>query len=490
MRAELFRSIFDFAIDHPSQIKSTFGAVVCGVVIWLLSSEPELRLAAACLAIVGTTSLVWSIIWAYPAEADRIQSFIFPPLDSAPRRQRSAPIASQAPLIRPALYRKTGAVLFFSVLILLFNPFVAVPGHQKFAILTAIVCTAVIWATPVKPYDILRTNYTIVWFFALYGILAVRMNHLDDPLFDYQKAIIQPLVWLFLSISSLIVARRVGIRFYATAMTAVLSVICLALLFNYRFLLDPQMHSPIGDFTFDSYQQVSTVFGVAGIVFFIRGIQHSKTSLSFLICIIAFAACAGTVLITPARGELIAFLMAIIIVNFPRLFIGIAVAVTLSLPTIITIMDYYNLPSVERFKIALDLGWEEPRVILVRQSLSLISNDPFTFFFGQGANYFQKYYQLPEGMHPHNFILELWISGGIILAIISIAIFVLPVLKSYRRQVLGQGTNKEVFALCLFFLVLSLKSTAITSNWLLALALPYFVFLRELNSRPAERVLP
>jgi hypothetical protein len=39
-----------------------------------------------------------------------------------------------------------------------------------------------------------------------------------------------------------------------------------------------------------------------------------------------------------------------------------------------------------------------------------------------------------------------------------------------------------VFAIALFVLILSLKSTAFTSNWLLALALPFFVYLRETNS--------
>jgi hypothetical protein len=51
----------------------------------------------------------------------------------------------------------------------------------------------------------------------------------------------------------------------------------------------------------------------------------------------------------------------------PRLFIIVAAAAAFSVPAIIGGMAHYGLPSVERFQVALDLGWQEPRVVLIGQ---------------------------------------------------------------------------------------------------------------------------
>jgi len=101
---------------------------------------------------------------------------------------------------------------------------------------------------------------------------------------------------------------------------------------------------------------------------------------------------------------------------------------------------------------------------------------------GGGADYFQKFYRFPEAMHPHNFVLEAWISGGILLAIATFIIFVAPVAMAYWRLLTNRPVALDVFAVALFVLILAAKSTAFTSNWLLALVLPFFVYLRETNS--------
>jgi hypothetical protein len=106
-------------------------------------------------------------------------------------------------------------------------------------------------------------------------------------------------------------------------------------------------------------------------------------------------------------------------------------------------------------------------------------NDGATWPVGGGADYFQKFYQLQEAMHPHNFVLEAWISGGVILAFTALPIFVVPVALAYLRLLARRPVPIDVFAVALFFLILSLKSTAFTSNWLLALSLPFFVDLRQ-----------
>ena len=55
----------------------------------------------------------------------------------------------------------------------------------------------------------------------------------------------------------------------------------------------------------------------------------------------------------------------------------------------------------------------------------------------------------------------------------------MPVAKAYWQLVWRREVDREVFALSLYFLLLALKSTAFTSNWLLALSLPFFVQLRQ-----------
>ena len=387
-----------------------------------------------------------------------------------------------------ASFSKVAAFIFLSILILLFNPFVVIDGQTKFIILVGIVCGSIL-CSAVVPYDTLKPDGLLLLFFALYATMAARMNKLEyDFDFEYSKAIIQPFLCLFLFATSLFIARRVGIRFYTNALTIVLGLVCLALLFNYNFLIDPPAYSPVGDFTFDSYQQVGTVFGIVGIVCFARFLESPWWNPITYTHLFLFGVCAWAILITPARGEMIAFVVVIAIVKFPRLFIGMATAAALSLPAIIAVLARYNLPSVERFQIALDMGKDEPRVVLLRQSLELIlDSDSATWLFGGGADYFQKFYELPEAMHPHNFVLEALISGGILLAVAVILLFVMPVLKGYVRLLLRQTINREALAISMFVLILALKSTAFTSNWLLALALPFFVYLRQSTEKSVRQ---
>jgi hypothetical protein len=77
-------------------------------------------------------------------------------------------------------------------------------------------------------------------------------------------------------------------------------VVCLALLFNYNFLINPPAYSPVGDFTFDSYQQVSTVFGLVGIVCFVRCMEWRKGSAVFAASAAAFIVYLWVVAITSA----------------------------------------------------------------------------------------------------------------------------------------------------------------------------------------------
>lgn len=486
-RSALARSVSDFSADHSGRLWAGVGAILCGLVIIPLTASRELQSAALFLMTAGC----WMGAWALPKTYPDLVLSIFPEVQPTPARKRAnraRPSGRFSPLIEVTPYRKVAALLLLSILVLLYNPFVAIDGQIKFAILIGIVCGAVVWADAVPAFSTMRSRLLLPLFFTLYAVAALRMNHLDhDPAFNYQKAAIQPIVCLFLFWAALHIARRVGIRFYLNAVAIVLGAVCLALLANYRFLIDPPAYSPVGDFTFDSYQQVSTVFGIVGIVCFVRGLEWRRGSAIRWAAFYAFLVCALVVLITPARGELVAFVAVVAIVTFPRLFIGIAGAAAVSLPAIIGAMSYYGLPSVERFQIALDLGWQEPRVVLVLQSLSLLANDGATWLIGGGADHFQKFYQLPEAMHPHNFVLEAWVSGGIVLAAATILIFVVPVVAAYARLLLGRRVPVDVFAVALFILILAAKSTAFTSNWLLALALPLFVHLRQSMTRTARQ---
>jgi hypothetical protein len=345
----------------------------------------DLHLAAAGVTVMGVGAMASSLPQAHPVEAKRTKEVILPPVRlRPPRTRRSAKLrATFSPLIESTPYRKASAAFFLSILILLFNPFVVIDGQTKFAMLVGIACGSVIWAGAVRAYPTMKTGQLLLLFFALYAVMAARMNYLGhDASFNYWRAIIQPPVCLFLFVASLYIVRRVGIRFYINAMTVALGVVCLTLLFNYDFLIDPPAYSPVGDFTYDSYQQVSTVFGLVGIMCLVRRMEWRKGSVARLLAALVFVVCAWVVVITSARGEQVAFAVTILIVIAPRLFIVIAAVAAFSVPAIIGVMTYYGLPSVERFQIALDLGWEEPRVVLIRQSLSLLMNDGATWLVG------------------------------------------------------------------------------------------------------------
>lgn len=483
----LYRSIFEISVDFSEQVRSGVGAITIAAAILLLAADSEVQIASLVVMTMGIAMVSFALPRWKPSLMQAIMKHIFPPIRTAPiRSKRTREMASSrtfAPRLRVTAYQNVAAVLFLLILVLLYNPFIAIDGHLKFAIIVSIICGAIIWASAVRAGSGMRTDAVLILFFLLYAAAAVRMNTLShDGSFDYLKAILQPLVWVSLSAGALFVARRVGIRSYTNILTTIVGLVCLALLANYRFLIDPPTYSPVGDFTFDSYQQVSTVFGIVGIVCFVRLMGWRRGSAIRWFSAVAFIVCAWVVAITSARGEQVAFVVATLIVLIPRLFIMIAAIAAFSLPAIIAVLAYYKLPSVERFQIALDLGWEEPRVVLLRQSLSLIANDGATWLVGGGADYFQKFYRFPEAMHPHNFVLEAWISGGILLAIATFIIFVAPVAMAYWRLLTNRPVALDVFAVALFVLILAAKSTAFTSNWLLALVLPFFVYLRETNS--------
>lgn len=373
------------------------------------------------------------------------------------------------------------ALLFSSILILIFNPFVMLTGNIKFALVVSIACLGFSLALLAANKGTVALDWKAMTFLILYAVMALRMNELpNDPNFDSTKAFIRPFVCLLLFISSAGIARICGVQIYTSAMAVIVGVVCLALLANYPFLIAPTEHGPVGDFTFDSYQQVSTVFGIVGIYCLFRGLR-SRIATKNIAGGLAFCICSFVIIfVSPARGELIAFLVAIIATILPRTFIFVAFATVVSLPTVIAAMAFFGLPSMERFRIAVDLGWEEPRLILLRQTLTTLS-DPFVFFLGGGANYFQVSHSLPESMHAHNLVSEAWTSGGVLFSLFTFTVFIWPVIRAYIRLIYRLPVDKTIFALSLFVLILSMKSTAFTSNWLLALSFPFFLYLSRFN---------
>ena len=114
------------------------------------------------------------------------------------------------------------------------------------------------------------------------------------------------------------------------------------------------------------------------------------------------------------------------------------------------------------------------RDYLFSLALSQAFSGGVNFFVGGGLNYFQYYNMLPLELYPHNFILEGLVSGGVLLLLALLVVFILPIpLAMMRSKRLPNGR----FLLCfmIYIAVIYLKSGTLNSMWGLGIYTCFFV---------------
>lgn len=180
-----------------------------------------------------------------------------------------------------------------------------------------------------------------------------------------------------------------------------------------------------------------------------------------------------------SRGELIIGITLILIILLFRKpkYLIIITSIILGIFIFVNI----NIPNInEKFLLlrrinVLFSGDFSMRDILASQALTLIYENPLRLLFGGGFNYFQKYYGYEYGLYPHNLLLELIITFGLPVGIVTILLLVLGIIRVYKKQ----GLN--IFMIIgLYMLIWSLKSGSII-DFIAVGYLAYFVTIGMLS---------
>ena len=112
------------------------------------------------------------------------------------------------------------------------------------------------------------------------------------------------------------------------------------------------------------------------------------------------------------------------------------------------------------------------RDVLFVQSLDLLKSKFSCLFFGCGFNYFQVHYGYEFGMYPHNFILEMFITFGILVSI--------PILFLVLIGLLSEYINKPklffIYASSAYLLGIAFKSGTLISIYEFPIII-YFAFI-------------
>lgn len=205
---------------------------------------------------------------------------------------------------------------------------------------------------------------------------------------------------------------------------------------------------------YDAYSQgISKVFGIICLIFLNYHIKLNlnKSNFYILFSILFFMVC----LIGGARGELIALVFCIVLylANLKSsaliIFFLISVAAISVLPQ--NIQDQFIV--LDRLS---NLGADETlggRRELFSNSLLLIENNKICLLFGCGLQFFQDFWGYRITQYPHNYILDLIISYGVV---VTLAIYFIYFRAIYVSR---QDGSWGIFAYIAFYLfIISMKS--------------------------------
>lgn len=182
-----------------------------------------------------------------------------------------------------------------------------------------------------------------------------------------------------------------------------------------------------------------------------------KILYSILMLFFIFLAFAGG-----SRGEIVIALLIIIFSTLPKnIFYRIMLTLfffVLSLFMVSYILNFNEDYVVfSRFREIINGESYGQRDILFNQGLSLLNYNQGCFIHGCGAFYFQSFFNYPYGLYPHNLIIEIAISGGVLITIILII--------GFWRGLLFTPIKNSYYYIFLFNFLVSMKSGDIFGSW-------------------------
>lgn len=230
----------------------------------------------------------------------------------------------------------------------------------------------------------------------------------------------------------------------------------------------------------DYSQGFSFVYSIFSLLLFNEFVKNKN-----IINLLLFIICFYLVVLGAARGEFIALIVVIFIIsiknNYKKTLIFTLFIIITSIYTISKlefeneILLFYRIAQIDENNLGL-------RDILWINGYELLLND--VSFFGNGFNYYQKYYNYPDSMYPHNIILELMITYGFFGLLISL-IMVIGCVNLCKKQ-------NTINIITLYIFLVLLKSGSLFnffSFWVISLLVYNAIeLLNDLNDKKYNQV--
>ena len=194
-------------------------------------------------------------------------------------------------------------------------------------------------------------------------------------------------------------------------------------------------------------------------------------------CIALLVLFLGLSLLGGGRGDfLVALLLSLLALRFAyfALLVGVVFAALILSPNLMDgLITEYSVLFDRYAAFSYSLGMRD---VLLADSATLLANEPICMIFGCGLGFFQNYYGYQISLYPHNVPIEFIISHGLLITIGFVYLIAMG-LKELRHR---HNKSSHFTFFFLFYLLISLKSGAIMTSYLL---LGSILFLVQLGLR-------
>lgn len=367
-----------------------------------------------------------------------------------------------------------GHLLYFSAIVILNNPLVFIETQTRFILFTGAILLGsgfiFFLGKPIRETPKIRYVFLLV-LLVVAGFRINFVNSLENTTTNTQ--IIQVTLTVFSIFCSYLISSKFDIRLSKLVIMGSGIVSFFPIFFSRNEIFDYELKDTftLGVLTYDSYQTVSQIIGMMVICVLSFVLDRGRLSLvsvplSLLIIIGLY-----TMTLSPARGESVALVLAMSMyfISGGRWFL-IALAAILAINFGGMISDSVLLERLSGVATG-DFG---ERDYLFSLALGQAFSGGREFLFGGGLNYFQYYNFLPLEMYPHNFILEGLVSGGVLLLLSLIAVYILPIPVALKR---ASSLDNGRFLLCfmIYIAVIYSKSGTLNSMWGLGIYTCFFI---------------
>ncbi len=382
------------------------------------------------------------------------------------------------------------SVFYFGSLAIIYNPFFRLQPQIKFSIFAAMQAIGMLLFIRAGAMREMRIQLWAVVFVQLFLLSAVRVKEIEVIGTGYVQLrfVYLALLTIFTFVTSYVISSQVSIVAIRRSVLIFFIPISFQMVSRFGAMTDWELREVIrfGDFSFDSYQQLSlvlalTALGLIGEFRWSRGHLLRNGIVAALACYFSYYIFQGL-----ARGEAIAFVVAVGLIFAPRVTI---VGLPFYAAILSVIVARVESGLTERLSGLLE-GDYGMRDILLLDSLTMLAEKPWLLLIGGGVNAFQEHYGLSSGLYPHNILVEAWITGGVFMFFAMTWIYVRPILLELLRAWAGRSTFEDRYALAsvVFLMIVMLKSGSLVDMWTLTIFT--CLFMRMGGHRALVRINP